>query len=427
MKVKKICVIGLGYVGLPLALRFNKFFDVIGFDISKKRISQLKEGKDYSGEILEKELADCKIFFTTNPKEIINADFVIICVPTPINRSKKPDLTYLKLTSVIVGKNLKKNAIVVYESTVYPGVTEEVCAPILEKYSKLEFKKEFKIGYSPERVNPGDKTHTIENIVKVVSGIDQETSEIIAKVYGKIVLAGIHVAPNIKTAEASKVIENIQRDLNIALMNELSKIFYKMNLHTSDILDAAATKWNFHKFYPGLVGGHCIGVDPYYLTYRAEELGYYPEIILAGRKINDEMHKFVVEKLIKSLNKSNKLLGKSKVLIAGLTFKENVRDLRNSRVKYLIEELKEYNIEVLGCDPLLEDEVVEKNFKIKNYPFEKISKVDAIILASPHNEFKDIGLYGFKEKLKKPFIFIDLKGLFDRKEAEKKGFLWESL
>lgn len=300
-------------------------------------------------------------------------------------------------------------------------------APILEKHSKLKLGKEFKIGYSPERVNPGDKVHTIDKIVKVVSGIDQETTVIIAEVYRKAISAGIYKAPNIKTAEASKVIENIQRDLNIALMNELSKIFCKMDLNIKDVLDAAATKWNFHKYYPGLVGGHCIGVDPYYLTYKAEELGYYPEIILAGRRINDNMHKFVVEKLIKSLNEVGKLPSKSKVLILGLTFKENVRDIRNSRVKYLVEELKEYDIDILGCDPLLNDKIVERNFGIKNYPFEKIDKVDAIILASPHNEFKDIRLDGFKEKLNEPPILIDLKGLFDKKEAEKRRFIWETL
>lgn len=423
MEVKRICVVGLGYVGLPLAVRFSKFFEVIGFDINKKRIFQLKKGKDYSGEISEKELANSKILFTHNPQKIKKADFIIVCVPTPIDKFKKPDLSHLKSASVIIGKNLKKNAIVVYESTVYPGVTEEVCAPILEKYSKLKLGKEFKIGYSPERINPGDKEHTIDKIIKVVSGMDGETTEIIAKVYGRAIPAGIHRAPNIKTAEAAKVIENIQRDLNIALMNELSNIFYKMGLHTKDVLEAAATKWNFHKYYPGLVGGHCIGVDPYYLTYKAEELGYHPEIILAGRRINDNMHKFVVEKLIKSLNKVGKLPSKSKVLVMGLTYKENVKDARNSRVKYLIEELKEFGIEILCCDPLLEDEIVEKNFGVKNCPFKKI---DAIILASPHNEFKGVGLDGLKKKLNAPPL-LDLKGLFDRKEAEEKGFMWEGL
>jgi len=428
MKVKRICVVGLGYVGLPLALRFDKFFEVIGFDINKKRIFQLKKGKDCLGEVSEKELANSKILFTYDPQKIKEADFIIVCVPTPIDEFKKPDLSLLKSASMVIGKNLKKNAIVVYESTVYPGVTEEICAPILEKYSKLRLGREFKIGYSPERINPGDKKHTIDKIVKVVSGMDRETTEIIAKVYGRAIPAGIHRAPNIKTAEAAKVIENIQRDLNIALMNELSKIFYKMGLHTKDILEAAATKWNFYKYYPGLVGGHCIGVDPYYLTYKAEELGYYPEIILAGRRINDGMHKFVVEKLIKGLNRIGKLPSKSKVLVMGLTYKENVKDARNSRIKYLIEELKEFNIEVLGCDPLLEDEIVEKNFGIKNYPFEKVDKVDVIILALPHKKFKSIGLDELKKKLNAPpSLLLDLKGLFDRKEAEKKGFVWEGL
>jgi len=427
MEVKRICVVGLGYVGLPLAVRFSKFFEVIGFDINERRISQLKKGNDHSGEVSEKELTNSKIVFTCNPKKIKEGDFIIVCVPTPIDSFKRPDLSHLKSASMIIGKNLKKNAIVVYESTVYPGVTEEVCAPILEKYSELKLGKEFKIGYSPERINPGDKTHTIDKIVKVVSGIDEETTEIIAKIYGRAIPAGIYKATNIKTAEAAKVIENIQRDLNIALMNELSKIFYKMGLHTRDILEAAATKWNFYKYYPGLVGGHCIGVDPYYLTYKAEELGYYPEIILAGRRINDDMHKFVAEKLIKSLNKIGKLPSKSKVLVMGLTYKENVKDARNSRVKYLIEELKEFGIEVLGCDPLLDDETVEKNFKVKNYSFKKIGKVDAIILVSPHKEFKDIGLDGLKNKLNSPPFLLDLKGLFDRREAEEKGFIWEGL
>lgn len=424
-KIKTICVVGLGYVGLPLALEFSKFFEVIGFDLNKEKIQQLKENKDATGGISRIDLKKTKIFFTSNPKDIKKCDFISICVPTPVDKTKKPDFNHLKSASEIVGRNLKKGAIVVYESTVYPGATEEVCLPVLEKYSGQKSGQGFKIGYSPERINPGDKEHTINKIVKVVAGQDNQTTEILANVYGKITKAGVHKAPNIKTAEAAKVIENIQRDLNIALMNELSKIFSKMGIRTKDVLDAAGTKWNFQKYYPGLVGGHCIGVDPYYLTHKAQKLGYCPEVILAGRKINDKMHHFILKKLLTLLNKAGKIPLKSKVLIMGLTFKENVPDPRNSRIKYLIKELKELKIKVLGLDPLLSSKIVKKEFGIKNYSFSEINKVDAVIVSSPHKEFSKITLNILKKKLTNPPILIDLKGMFNRKKAENKGFLFD--
>lgn len=427
MENKIICVVGLGYVGLPLAVEFSKFFKVIGFDINKRKIENLREGIDENGEIEKDKLMSSNLFYTDNPKDIKKANFIIVCVPTPVNNAKKPDLSYLKKASEIVGKNLPRNSIVVYESTVYPGCTEEVCIPILERCSNLKYKVDFKVGYSPERINPGDKEHTIDKIVKVVAGCDEEATEELAKVYGKIIKAGIYKAPDIKTAEAAKVIENIQRDLNIALMNELSIIFNKLGINTREVLKAAETKWNFHKYYPGLVGGHCIPVDPYYLAYKAEEIGYYPEIILAGRRINENMPKYVANLVIKGLNKKGKVLKESRVLIIGLTFKENVKDYRNSKVKDLIEELKEYGIEVLGCDPLLDNEIVEKVFGVKNYKFDEVNKVDAIVIVHLHDCMKNISLEELKNKISEKPVLVDIKNVFDREEANNDNFLYYSL
>jgi len=426
MENKIICVVGLGYVGLPLAVELGKFFKVIGFDINKRKIENLKEGIDENGEIEKEKLMNSNIFYIDNPEDIKKANFIVVCVPTPVNNAKKPDLSYLKKASEIVGKNLSKNSVVVYESTVYPGCTEEVCVPILEKYSNLKYKVDFKVGHSPERINPGDKEHTIDKIVKVVSGCDKETTEEIAKVYGKIIKAGIYKAPDIKTAEAAKVIENIQRDLNIALMNELSIIFNKFGINTKEVLKAAETKWNFHKYYPGLVGGHCIPVDPYYLAYKAEEIGYYPEIILAGRRINENMPKYVANLVIKGLNEKRKVLKESKVLIIGLTFKENVKDYRNSKVKDLIEELREYGIEILGCDSLLDNETVEKVFGVKNYKFDEIDKVDVIVVVHLHDCMKNISLEELKNKISEIPVLVDIKNVFDKRNYNK-GFLYYSL
>lgn len=390
----KICVVGCGYVGLPLAVLLSEHFFVTAFDINENKIKQLKEGKDYTGDIGEKRLRECKATFSFDPTDIKNSDFIIVAVPTPITSANIPNLEFIRSSAELVGKNLKKGAVVVFESTVYPGVTEEVCAPIIENESGFKVGVDFKIGYSPERVNPGDKEHTIDKIIKIVSGCDEEALEKISFVYGKICKAGLHKASTIKTAEAAKVIENIQRDLNIALMNELQLIFDKMGIDTKDVLEAAGTKWNFHKYKPGLVGGHCIGVDPYYLTYKAQNIGYHPEVILAGRRINDNMHKFYAQKIIKRLIKDGKKISGARVLILGLTFKPNVNDARNSRVKNLIEELREYDIDVVGCDPLLEDSVVEKEFGVKNMILDNIQNIDfdLIVLAVTHDCFSNLNI-----------------------------------
>jgi len=417
---EKICIVGLGYVGLPLAVEFGKLSDIIGFDIKEKRIQELGQNNDSTNEISPDELKRAKIAYTSDSKEIRKASFIIIAVPTPIDDYNNPDLGLLKSASKIVGENLSKNSVVVYESTVYPGCTEEVCAPILENYSGLKCGLDFKIGYSPERINPGDKEHTIDKIIKIVSGMDEDSLKRINDTYLKVCKAGVHKAPSIKVAEAAKVIENVQRDLNIALMNELSIIFNKLGIDTKDALEAASTKWNFHKYSPGLVGGHCIGVDPYYLTYKAESLGYHPEVILSGRRINDNMHKFIVELLVKASGSIKK------VLIMGMTFKENVKDYRNSRVNNLIKELKEHKIDVTGCDPLLEKDIIEKEFGIKSYDFNEKIKFDAVILAVPHKQFKEISLKKLKDIMDNP-ILIDVKNFYKKEEAIKEGIAYRSL
>jgi len=422
---QKICVVGLGYVGLPLAVEFGKQDNIIGFDINETRIMELRKNIDSTNEISSSEIKKSNIVFTSDPLDIKKSDFIIIAVPTPIDKTKKPDLKYLKSASELVGKNLAKNTIVIYESTVYPGVTEEFCTPILEKESGLKCGEDFKIGYSPERINPGDKEHTVDKIIKIVSGMDDQTTEKVAQVYNTIIKAGVFKAKTIKTAEAAKVIENIQRDLNIALMNELSIIFHKLGINTKDVIDAAATKWNFHKYHPGLVGGHCIGIDPYYLTYKAEQAGYDPQVILAGRKINDNMHNFVVELLLNSLNEAGKAPSKSSVLILGLTFKENVVDYRNSRTKNLIEELKKHDITIHAHDPLLGK--TEKKFSVKNQELKDIPKVDAVILTVAHNDFKKISLKELKAKLNANPVLIDIKNFYNYSEAEKEGFIYKTL
>ena len=424
---KTVGIIGLGYVGLPLAVEFGKIKKTIGFDINKKKITELKENHDSMGEVSTEDLKSADVFYTSDPSNIEKADFIIVAVPTPIDKHNNPDLTLVKKASETVGKNMKKGSIIVYESTVYPGVTEDICKPILENMSGLKCGVDFKIGYSPERINPGDKKHTIKDIIKVVSGMDEETLDIIAEVYGTIVRAGVHKAPSIKVAEAAKVIENIQRDINIAFMNELAIIFRKIGVNTAEVIDAASTKWNFHKYTPGLVGGHCIGVDPYYLLYKAEEAGYYPQIITAGRRINDNMHKYIVELVLKDLIKKGTPINNSSVTILGLTFKENVSDMRNSRVKYLIKELKEYGIKPVAHDPLLSNGKVEKEFGVKNTSFEDLNCSEIIIIASPHNQF-------FTEKYKKYFeklaesktCLIDIKGAFRGKKLPE-GIIYQTL
>ena len=424
MENLKICVVGLGYVGLPLAVAFGRKTGVIGFDVNRQRINELKQGIDKTKEVSNEELAGVEIEFTNDPVQIKNATFVIVAVPTPIDESKRPDLKYLESASEIVGKNLNKGAIVVYESTVYPGVTEDVCLPILERESGMKL-GEFKIGYSPERINPGDKEHTISKIIKIVSGCDKETCEKVAEIYSMVIEAGVFKAADIKTAEAAKVIENVQRDLNIALMNELSLIFGKMNINTKDVLEAAGTKWSFHNYYPGLVGGHCIGVDPYYLTYKSQELGYHPRVILAGREINDGMAEVVGKKVINGLKNSGKEIKDCNVLVMGLTFKENVPDLRNSKAKDVISFLKYFNINVIACEPLISYGVVN-GFNVENKKFDGINDIDCVVFINNHREFENISLDDLKNKMDKPFL-VDVKGFYDKKKADLLGFDYKTL
>ena len=423
-KEASIAVIGLGYVGLPLAFEFAKKVTVIGFDINKEKIEGYKNGIDVTGEVGE-ELKNTSIFFTSNEKDLKQSKFFIVSVPTPINSDKTPDLRPVRGASEIVGRNMTPGSIVVYESTVYPGLTEEICVPILEKVSGLKCGVDFKIGYSPERINPGDKVHTVTKIKKVVSGMDEETLDIIAGVYELIVEAGVYRAESIKVAEAAKVIENAQRDINIAFVNELSIIFNMMGIDTKAVLKAAGTKWNFLNFTPGLVGGHCIGVDPYYLTYKAEELGYHPEVILSGRRINDRMGKYIAENTVKMLIKADKPVKGSKVLIMGFTFKENVPDTRNTRVIDIVKELNEYGIEVYITDPVADKDEAFREYGIEIKELDSIEGVDAIILAVSHKIYEGINLEDLKSKYRNgSYVLIDVKGMFEREYAEELGYLY---
>jgi UDP-N-acetyl-D-galactosamine dehydrogenase len=420
---KSIAVVGLGYVGLPLAVELAKAFDVIGFDINKQRIKELSKGYDSTCEASKKQLKSSKIQFTNNPESIHHSAVVIIAVPTPINEHNMPDLSPLKTASEIVGKHLRRDSVVVYESTVYPGVTEDMCAPIIEKASGFACGKDFKIGYSPERINPGDKNHGISDIVKVVSAQDKKTAGLLAQIYGCAVKAGIHTAPDIKTAEAAKVIENIQRDLNIALTNELAIIFNKMGIDTKAVLDAASTKWNFLRFEPGLVGGHCIGVDPYYLTFKSQSMGYHPEVILSGRRINDNMGKYIAGITIKQLIKSGRSVKKSRIIILGLTFKEDICDVRNTRVIDIYNELKEYGLEVFVHDPCADKEEVLKTYGLTLVPKpERKKPFDGIILAVRHSEYRKYSLQYLKKLCNGNPVLIDIKSVFEKTPAEKAGF-----
>jgi len=423
----KICVVGLGYVGLPLAVSFAKHFRVIGYDKNVKRIEQLSRGIDITGEIEDRQILNQRnLEFTSNPERIGECRFIVVAVPTPVDKLKNPDLSFLRSVSEIVGKNMKAGSIVVYESTVYPGATEEVCIPILERESGLRWKRDFFVGYSPERVNPGDRDHTLEKIVKVVSGDTPETLELIAQVYGTIIKAGIYKAPDIKTAEAAKVIENIQRDINIALMNELSLIFHKLGLDTKEVLKAAGTKWNFLKFEPGLVGGHCIPVDPYYLAHKSLEVGHIPELILAGRRINEHVPIYIAHELVRFLIKAGKKVKGSKVLVLGATYKENVPDVRNSKVFETIKELKTFEVEPIVYDPIANDEEVkvEYNTELAGDVYEN-APYDAIIWAVRHRIFLErFDLEKLKELCTDPPVLFDVKGVFERKEAEGLGFIY---
>ncbi len=421
---EKIGIVGLGYVGLPLAVLFSKRFKVVGYDIDKSRIEELKRGFDKTGEVDLKKANTENVHFTHSPKDLRDCRLIVITVPTPIDKHKIPDLRPLKSATKTVAENLSKGSVVVYESTVYPGLTEEVCVPLLERESGLKYLREFKVGYSPERVNPGDKEHTIEKIVKVVSGCDRETGELLKEIYGSVIEAGVHLAPNIKTAEAAKVIENTQRDLNIALINELALIFHRLGIDTRDVLEAAGTKWNFLKFEPGLVGGHCIGVDPYYLTFKAQELGYHPEVILAGRRINDSMGKFVAESAVKLMIKEGKQVLGSKVLIMGITFKENIKDIRNSKVVDIYNELLSFGVKPFVYDPYADREEVKREYGIELVASpESGAPYDAVIVAVKHREFTSLNLDFFKKISVSRPIIVDVKGIYPREEF-KETLLW---
>lgn len=409
-KERKLAVIGLGYVGLPIALEFARKINVIGFDINAKRVDMMKNGIDPSNELDKEAFEGCSIEFTDSLDKLREANFYVVAVPTPVDHHNVPDLTPVLKASETIGKVIKKGDYVVFESTVYPGCTEEDCIPVIEQISGLKAISDFKTGYSPERINPGDKEHTLQNVIKVVSGCDAESLEEIAKTYELVVQAGVHRASSIKVAEAAKIIENTQRDLNIALMNELSIIFDKLNINTYEVLEAAGTKWNFLKFFPGLVGGHCIGVDPYYLTYKSEQLGYKSKVILSGRIINDEMASYVAKKTIQSIIKAGFDVSKSKVLIMGTTFKENVTDIRNSKVADLVKELKGYSVTVDVVDPHADHEELLHEY---GYGLNEIgTNYDAVIVAVNHKEYIGLDANYFSSLLKPGAMLVDLKGIF---------------
>ena len=422
-KKKKVAVIGLGYVGLPLALAFARKYSVIGFDISEPRIELMKQGIDPSKELSKEDFAGTDIHFTADPSELKAAHFFIVAVPTPVDAARVPNLKPVLSATEFVGKALKPGDYVVYESTVYPGCTEEYCLPILESMSGLKIGQDFKLGYSPERINPGDKEHSITRILKIVSGSDDKALEQIAAVYGEVITAGVYKASSIKVAEAAKVIENTQRDINISLMNELSIIFDKMGIDTKDVLDAAATKWNFLKFVPGLVGGHCIGVDPYYLVHKARQIGYEPKVILSGRSINDSMPAHIAQRLVQTLISRNKIPQQSKVLVMGVTFKENVADIRNSKVVDLIRELMKYSINVHAVDPHASPNEFahEYGLTLMDAPS---NDYDAVIVAVNHDEYKKLDLNHFKSIMKEQPVLMDLKAMYDPGTVRQNGLLY---
>lgn len=427
---KKCClgVVGLGYVGLPLAVLFaKKGLNIIGFDINHEKIDSFKSGIDPTGEFTKQELSDVQsnLFFTNDPSFLKKCNFIIVAVPTPIDSDKTPDLSPVTLATEIIAKNLNRKTIIVYESTVYPGVTEEICAPLIEKFSQLSWENEdFFIGYSPERINPGDQNHPLDQIVKIVSGQNDEICDEIGDVYQIVIKAGVHKAENIKVAEAAKVIENTQRDLNIALMNELAIIFHKIGIDTESVLKAAGTKWNFMKFHPGLVGGHCIGVDPYYLTSKAEQLGYHPQVVLAGRRINNGMGEYVAQQTIKQMIKSKKVVEGANILILGLTFKENVPDFRNSRVFDIISELKSFGTNVFVYDPFIEAST--NALDVNLLPLDAAQNLDAIIVAIPHDHFRKLTpndlMKHCKQRENGQPVLIDIRWIYNEQEAKMAGF-----
>lgn len=423
---EKISLVGLGYVGMPIAVAFSKKVKVIGYDLNAAKIELYKKGVDPTNEVGNEAIKNCTVEFTADETKLREAKFHIVAVPTPVNDDHTPDLTPVEGASHTVGRNLTKGSVVVYESTVYPGVTEDICVPILEKESGLKCGVDFKIGYSPERINPGDKVHRLETITKIVSGMDEETLDTVAKLYELVVQAGVHRAESIKVAEAAKVIENSQRDINIAFMNELSIIFNKMGIDTQSVLKAAGTKWNFLKFYPGLVGGHCIGVDPYYLTYKAEELGYHSQIILSGRRINDDMGKYVAENTVKHLIKADVSIKNARVAILGFTFKENCPDTRNTKIIDIVKELEEYGITPVITDPTADRDEAKRLYGVEFVDMDSIKDCDAVVLAVAHEAFKDLSqadldkMFRAGDNGKK--VLVDIKGLLDRKQYEAAGY-----
>lgn len=430
---KKMCVMGMGYVGLPIAISFSHHVDVIGFDINENKIRNLKAGVDVTGEIDKGALEDGgKVCFTADEQKLEEADFFIIAVPTPIDDNKMPELYPLISASTLLSKHMKPGAVVVYESTVYPGLTEEICVPVLEKYSGLTYNKDFMVGYSPERINPGDKVHRLENIIKIVSGCNEDTKELIAKVYELVVKAGVYRAGSIRVAEAAKVVENSQRDINIAFMNELSIIFHKMGIDTKEVLNAASTKWNFLDFRPGLVGGHCIGVDPYYLTYQAQKIGYHSEVILAGRRINDNMGQYIAGCIVKKMIELNINVKGARIGIFGFTFKENCPDIRNTKVFDIVRELKDYQISPVIVDPIADATEAETLYgaEIMDMNQAEEKSMDGIIVAVAHEMFKDYGPEEwsryYKEEVSEK-LFADVKGIYERKGFEEKGYTYWSL
>ena len=423
---ERIAVIGLGYVGLPVALSFAESFeDVVGFDIDSVKVRELQEGFDRTGEVEPGELKTTKLRFTCDANELDDRTFFVVAVPTPIDQRNQPDLTPLVRASETIGKHLQKGAVVVYESTVYPGVTEEVCGPVLARVSGLKQGEDFKLGYSPERINPGDKEHTFKRITKVVSGEDAATLDRVATVYGAVVDAGVHRASSIKVAEAAKVIENTQRDLNIALMNELALIFDRLGISTKDVLEAAGTKWNFLRFEPGLVGGHCIGVDPYYLTSKAQELGYHPQVILAGRSVNDGMGRFVAQRMIKLLIQQDvQPIRHARVGILGLTFKENVPDLRNSKVADIIAELRDFGIEPMIHDPLADKKEARHEYAVELCDFDQLSSLDGLIYAVAHRQYREMGESRLFELMKPGGAFVDVKSVVNKARVPEGIAYW---
>ena len=418
----KIAVVGLGYVGLPLAVHLSAHFAVTGYDIRKSRIAELKQGHDRTLEVSGETLKEAVLDFTADPQILSSCPLIIVAVPTPIDDSRIPDLRPVENAAHAVGKHLAAGSTVVFESTVYPGVTEDICVPILEKQSGLKLGEGFTVGYSPERINPGDKVHTLDNITKIVSASDPQTLELLSQIYGTIIRAGIYRTSSIKIAEAAKVIENTQRDINIALMNELSIIFNRMGIDTLEVLEAAGTKWNFLPFRPGLVGGHCIGVDPYYLTYKAESIGYHPEMILAGRRINDNMGKYIAERTIKILINAGRPVRNARVAVLGLTFKENIPDLRNTRVIDIITELKDYGVHVLVHDPMADPAEVNHYYGLTMTAVQDIQEVDAVIVAVAHQAYQHLGLAGMAGLCRKGRpIVVDVKAIFDPEEARRLG------